>query len=40
MFLGYRGAYGAAGLGLGPRYGHVGMKGPVQGMMSLSAEKK
>ncbi|XP_024866836.2 calymmin isoform X2 [Kryptolebias marmoratus] len=28
---GYRGGYGAAGLGLGSRLGHVGMKGPVQG---------
>nr|XP_046234023.1 translation initiation factor IF-2-like [Scatophagus argus] len=28
---GYTGGYGSAGLGLGPRYGNGGMKGPKQG---------
>ncbi|XP_044035180.1 calymmin isoform X23 [Siniperca chuatsi] len=28
---GYNGGYGSAGLGLGPRYGNGGMKGPKQG---------
>lgn len=39
VFLGFNGGYGSAGLGLGPRYGNSGMKGPQQGRKShLSGE--
>lgn len=31
VLIGYNGGYGSAGLGLGPRYGNGGMKGPKQG---------
>nr|XP_054605682.1 calymmin isoform X3 [Nothobranchius furzeri] len=34
---GSRGGYGAAGLGLGPRYGNMGLKGPVPGSAGARA---
>lgn len=36
LFIGYNGGYGGVGLGLGPRYGNGGMKGPKQGMDVLT----
>lgn len=33
VYVGYKGGYGSAGLGLGPRYGNGGMKGPQQGRL-------
>lgn len=30
-YIGHNGGYGSAGLGLGPRYGNGGMKGPNKG---------
>lgn len=31
IYTGFNGGYGSAGLGLGPRYGNGGMKGPQRG---------
>lgn len=38
--IGHTGGYGSAGLGLGPRFGNGGMKGPMQGRNVLLTVRK
>lgn len=38
--IGHTGGYGSAGLGLGPRFGNGGMKGPMEGRNVLLAVRK